>query len=287
MRAIFGITLALLAAAIAGTANAGPPQRVVSVNLCTDEYVFRLIPRDRIAALSFLAGDRNPVVSTIVDEVSGIPAVRGAAEEVLAHRPDLVVMDQGAGPRLRVHLRAAGIAIYEVPWADTLDDVRAVTRALGERLGAAPRAEEILAAMDAKLAAARAHAPTPPVRTLIYEPNGYATGGTLAGQIMSAAGLANAAPSLGPTRLGTIPVEAVIAAAPELVIFGEHPEARDARANLVLHHPALAALEGRSAMTWSPLTPLLCPGPWSVGIADFFAESARRARGLAAARAGE
>src|SRR5271165_1339945 len=59
------------------------PQRVVSTFLCTDEYVFRLLPRARIAALSFEAGDRRPVVSTIADRVAGIAMIRPSAETVL------------------------------------------------------------------------------------------------------------------------------------------------------------------------------------------------------------
>jgi len=65
---------------------AAAPLRVVSTFLCTDEYVFRLVPRGHIAALSFEAGDRNPVVSTISDRVGGIALIRPSAETVLNSR---------------------------------------------------------------------------------------------------------------------------------------------------------------------------------------------------------
>src|SRR5581483_4294947 len=67
------------------------PQRIVSTFLCTDEYLLRLVPRSRIAALSFEAGDRKPVVSTIADKVGGIPQIRPSTETVLNLSPDLVV----------------------------------------------------------------------------------------------------------------------------------------------------------------------------------------------------
>lgn len=63
------------------------PQRVVSTNLCADEYVFRLMPRDRIAALSFLSADRHPVVSTIVDRVQGIALIYASTEEIFSAIP--------------------------------------------------------------------------------------------------------------------------------------------------------------------------------------------------------
>ena len=83
------------------------------------------------------------------------------------------------------------------------------------------------------------------------------------------------------TRMGTLPVEAVIAAAPELLILGGEERSGSARAYTILHHPALKALEGRTYMEHAVLTPLLCPGPWSLDAAQTFGDLARKARTLA------
>jgi iron complex transport system substrate-binding protein len=254
------------------------PNRVVSISVCTDEYVFRLLPRSRIAALSYLAGDRHPVVSTIVDKVRGIRLIRQTAEEILSAQPDAVVMDQGAQARVRAILNQARIPIVDVPWATDIAGVRQVTRDLAARLDARDAGEKLLAGMDARLAAARAAAPRPAVRALIYEPNGYAVAGGISGAIMREAGLANAAPAIGLTRQGTIPVEAVIAAAPELIVFGTEAGRSDSRARQVQLHPAFAALRGRTHSVWLSTTPLLCPGPWSSLAAADFVRAARAAR---------
>jgi iron complex transport system substrate-binding protein len=155
---------------------------------------------------------------------------------------------------------------------------------LGERLGVRRRADELLGAMDRKIAQARAGAARPRVRTLIYEPNGYATAGGVTDEVMGLAGLTNAAPGFTPTRQGTIPIEAVIAAAPELLILNGVPGEHSARADLILRHPALAALEGRTLVAWVPLTALLCPGPWSLDTAATFGALAAKARALAQLR---
>jgi len=74
MRGLHGWHAFVLAAAFLMAAPAfAAPQRIVSTFLCTDEYVFRLVPRAHIAALSYLAADTHPVVSTIADKVKGIP----------------------------------------------------------------------------------------------------------------------------------------------------------------------------------------------------------------------
>lgn len=163
--------LVLLAALLVGPASAAP-QHVVSTFLCTDEYIFRLLPRQRIAALSFLAGDTNPVVSTIVDQVKGIRLIHPEAEEIVTLKPDLVVMYEGTNPRLHAILDEIHIPVLDVPWATSLKDVRRVTTLLGERLGEPERARALIAEMNASLKRAAENAAKPAVRTLIYEPNG-------------------------------------------------------------------------------------------------------------------
>ena len=243
-----------------------------------------MVPRARIAALSFEAGDRRPVVSTIADRVGGIPQIHPTTEAVMNYDPDLVVMYAGTNPRLHAHLAEIGVAVLDVPWANSLADIRRITRFLGDKLGARDRADAMIADMDATLARARASAPKLPVRTLIYEANGYATEGNVPAELMATAGLADAAPTLGIDRMGRISVETVVASAPEILILSGRAEARDARADLVLHHPALAAIADRTLVVWRSLRPLACPGPWSAAAATTFADLAVQARTLARKR---
>ena len=281
MRNFANFTIALALFGLSTSASVAAPRHIVSTFLCTDEYVFRLVPRAHIAALSFEAGDRNPIVSTIADQVGGMAQIHPSTETVLNLHPDLVVMYQNTMPRLHANLLALGVAVFDVPWANSIADIRATTRMLGDKLEARGRADAMIATMDAQLAAIRARAPRVSVRALIYEPNGYATTGGVTQELMGIAGLVNAAPGMNPTRAGTVPVEAVIAAAPELLIFSGQSGASNSRAVLVQHHPALAALAGRTFSAWTSLTPLGCPGPWSADAAQTFLEFGVQARALA------
>jgi len=259
------------------------PRHVVSTFLCTDEYVFRLLPRDRIGALSFLAADRHPVVSTIADKVAGIPLVHDSAEEVLSFRPDAVVMYAGTQERLHVQLRAAGIPIIDAGWSNSLADIRRDALALGRALGVEDRAKALVAEMDHTLAA-----PKPPgaaVRTLIYEPNGYVGTGRVTDEILTRAGLINVATQIGMTRSGMIPVEAVIADPPQLLLLS-NADPRPSLANLVLHHPAFRTLEGHTAIAPVSLRALACPGPWSVDVLPALLAAGDKARALAQAQRG-
>jgi iron complex transport system substrate-binding protein len=277
MRLRHGWHVAFFAAALVLVAPASSaPQHVVSILVCADEYVFRILPRERIAALSYLAADRHPVVSTIADQVSGIPLIRQNAEAALARHPDLVVTYQGVNQDLHTLMRAAGVPVLDLPWANSLDDVRKVTRLLGDRLGEQARANALLEDMDRKLAAARANAPSPPVATLIYEPNGYITADGVTNEILNASGLHNAGADMHQTRLGTVPVETIVAVPPELLILNDSHQASPARADMLLSHPALAALERRTYVAHLSLTSLLCPGPWSVNAAAPFSALGRK-----------
>jgi iron complex transport system substrate-binding protein len=282
MRLVHGCYVTCLLAALvgAGGANAAP-KRVVSTFLCTDEYVYRLVPRDRIAALSFLSADRHPIVSTIVDKVKGIPLTRGSAEEVLALHPDLVVMYRDTNPRLRAHLIETHTPFVETKWANSIADIRDVTRQLGAALGAKDRAEAMITDMDAKLARAAKQAPHPPVTTLIYEPNGYANSGGVSDDILNRIGLRDVAQKLKQTRQGQVPVETLVATPPELLILNGEREATPTRADLVLKHPALRALPKSTLVANTSLTPLLCPGPWSADVAEPLAKLGQKARALA------
>src|SRR5262249_15130803 len=180
MRQTHGWVAACLAALIlAANPAASAPRRVVSTFLCTDEYVYRLVAPDHLPALPFEATDRYPVVSTIADAARGIPTIRPSAETVLTLKPDLVVMYAFTMPALHAALAHAGTPVLDVPWANSLADVRRITAMLGERLGARDRAEALLREMDRTIATARRAAARPPVATLIYAPNGYASSGGL------------------------------------------------------------------------------------------------------------
>jgi iron complex transport system substrate-binding protein len=197
----------------------------------------------------------------------------------------LVVTYQNTNVRQTHLLRAAGVYVLEVPWAQSLADVRRVTRMLGTQLGARHRAETLIRQMDSQLAKAQAAARRPPVRTLLYEPNGYATSGGVTDEVLAASGLQNIGIGVHLTRSSTLPVEDVLTLAPGLLILnGEHEE-EPARADLVLHHPALRALSGRTIVARTSLVPLLCPGPWSAQVARELAQWGQKARALVAIQA--
>lgn len=261
--------------ALAAPAEAPPPQRVVSLNLCTDQLAVLLLPPDRIAAVSFLA--RDPELSHVADRAATLPIVHGTAEEILPLRPDLVLAGTfTTRPTVRL-LKAKGIPVLELGLASGFDDIRAQTRAVAAALGVPERGEALLAEMDRRLAAAAPAAGDARPRVLTFAPGGFTAGaGTLSDAIMRAAGVANYAAARGLNGYGYLPVEAVAADPPDLLVGGREAAGHPSLAGRLLSHPALARSIPPAARLRIPGSLSACGGPFTVEAVERLA-AARRA----------
>ena len=183
------VALAVLLALAAGSAAFGnpQPQRVVSLDFCADQFVLKLLPRSRILAVSPDAGKQ---FSYMRDTADGVSQVRPVAEDVLIIQPDLVVRSYGGGPHAETFFSRAGVAVLQVPYADSIADIRSTVMFLADRLGVPGRGREVVAEMDARLN--RIPEPDVPRTALYMTPMGATSGpGTLVHEMLLAAGLEN------------------------------------------------------------------------------------------------
>jgi iron complex transport system substrate-binding protein len=180
---------ALLLFAVAVTVSAAPPQRVISLDYCADQFVLQLLPRDRILALS---PDSREPFSFLRERAAGIPQVPAQAEAVLLAEPDLVVTSYGGGPKLIGLLRRLNVPVLQVGWIEDLEGVRDNLLAMGEGLGNPAGAQALLHDFDERLASLRM-TNSPSRREALYLTPGGVTGGpgTLVDELLEAAGLAN------------------------------------------------------------------------------------------------
>ncbi len=247
MRALRRVSeAAALAVALLGAAaaSAGPPGRVVSINLCTDQLAMMLAAPGQLVSVSHIAAD--PRVSPLAEEAARLPLNHGQAEEVHALAPDLVL----AGPwtsRYAVNLlRRLGVEVRELPVAERLADIPATIAQMGEWLGREAEAAALIEDFEAGLAALTPGPGSRP-RAVLHYANNYTSGaGTLADEILALAGFTNIAAEEGLVGGGTLPMERIVMLAPDLVITGQrYPGA--SRAEAVLDHPAMETLRDRRA----------------------------------------
>lgn len=236
--------LAVLFGLMTGTSALAAPQRVVSVNLCTDQLAMLLADPGQLLSVSYLAAD--PRASVMVEAAAGRVLNRGGAEEVFLMRPDLVLAGTYTARASVDLLRRLGVAVVELPPANRLADVPAHLRAVGAALGQQARAEALVAEFNAGLEAVRVPQ-VPTVTAAFYHPNGYTTGaGTLADDILSVTGFINAGATAGVTGGGILPLERLVMLAPELIVTSA-PYPGASRSEDILRHPALEVLRAKAA----------------------------------------
>lgn len=269
--AIFAALVGAVAAACAGAARADAvPQRIVSANLCADRLLLLLAPRERIASVSHLA--RDPDLSPVAADASGLHANRGGAEEILALRPDLVLLGPFAPRGGATLLRRLGVPVHEVPLAADFAGARAAIRDLAARIGVVARGEALVATLDARLAALPRGAR--PLRVASLHAGGWVAGaGTPADAVLAQLGLINAPAVAGATGLRRLDVEALLALAPDLIVVERLAAPGPSEAESLLRHPALRATGLRmvevAARAWA------CPDMALADAAAAIAEAAR------------
>lgn len=222
---------------------AEPPQRVVSMNLCTDQLAMLLAAPGQLLSVSYLA--RDPQSSTMVAEAMAYPVNHGLAEEIYRLKPDLVLAGAYTTQATVAMLRRLDIPVAIFPPEADFDGIRGNLRRMGELLGRETEAGAQIAAFDAGLAALTDEIASRP-RAALYQANGYTTGDdSLAGRIMLAAGLDNIAAQVGLTGGGVLALEQLVLANPDLLIRGRR-YAGASRSEEILDHPAVTALAERA-----------------------------------------
>ncbi|WP_162178882.1 ABC transporter substrate-binding protein [Thioclava atlantica] len=220
--------------------NADMPDRVVSMNLCTDQLALALADPGQIVSLSHFATD--PGMSVHWKQAEDYRANHGRAEEISILHPDLVLADTWSNPDTIRMLRTLGIRVEQLPPGTSLSEIRARITTMGRLLGHPGRAAAMLAQFDARLAAIEK--PAPGLRAAIIGPSGYGYGPrTLEGQILAMAGFTNVVSGPGLDWGGRLPMEDLVMDRPDLVVVGgSQGETGTSRAQEVLAHPVLRDL---------------------------------------------
>ncbi len=222
-------------------------ERVVSLNLCTDQLLVLLAP-EKAVALSTLA--RDPALSFVAPEAQRLPQVRADAEAVLALRPDLVLAGQYGAQAAVAALKARGVRVLQVGLPDSFDGIRSQVRALAAALGAAARGAALIAAMDRELAALPHPRPAP--TAILLEPRGWTSSlGTLGDAVLRAAGYRD----VGTGHTG---LERLLSHTPDVLVTAEAPRF-PSLATAMLEHPALRGIPRKR---FAPAL-LTCAGPFT------------------------
>lgn len=221
----------------------GLPQRLVSLNLASDEILLALAPRERITALTYLADD--PTFSNVAPQASLVSQkVRANAEQVIALRPDLLLLATYTSATVKRLLRESGVPYLELPQYKSVAGIQDNILAVGQAIGAIEPAQAIVATMQQRLAQVRQRvASLPAPRVLYYAGGGFTAGQqTTIGEILTLAGGHNVALDIGMQGMKKLPPELLVWLNPAVIVVGGTPGKAGLREGL-LADPTLQTVE--------------------------------------------
>src|SRR3569832_1871912 len=217
------------------------PTRIMSMMLCNDVLLLMMVPKDRIASITYLAHDAVEALLPGAD--TGVAVTHGTAEEILLQKPDLILAGTDTAPMARKLAKAVGARVVEVGAANRFADIRRVVRQVGLVVGEPGQAHALLAEMDRKLAWLASHQPARPLRVVAWSGSQAVPGkGTLTNEIIAASGADNIAARLPDSRYGSFGLEELLAARPDAILQGKTNQTKNTN----------QTTKNRTILAWAP-----------------------------------
>jgi len=249
------------------------PQRVVSLNLCTDQLLLSLADREQIASLSYLVQDTS--ISYLAEQAAGLPVNQGRAEAILFDGADLVLTGTYGQQNQATLLKAQGLEVLALgPWM-SLEEGREQIRTLARRLGHLERGEALIGAIDNALARTRNIVP---VRRSIL---GYDRGGwisashSLMNELLVHMGFAPHQEALGLGDGGMARLETIIVRPPDYMLVDEDSRQAVDNGTALFLHPALLEAVPLSRRLVLPGRLTICGGASTPAAIDALAAEIR------------
>jgi iron complex transport system substrate-binding protein len=227
------------------------PQRVVSLNLCTDELLLLLADPRQIASVTHLSARAEE--TPLWQQARGYPANDGTMASAATAHPDLILTMGGGGDRLRIAERL-GARTIDLPFPTSLEDVVQAIRRIAAALGRHAQGE----ALVARIAQLRATAPGDAVDTLWIGGGGR----TVAADGLEAEWMVLAGYTQRAVTGDQLQLETLLVAPPQVLLRSDYRQDQYSRGQAWLAHPlAHARGTSRTIVTdgrrWTCMGPLL------------------------------
>ncbi|TWI82956.1 iron complex transport system substrate-binding protein [Roseibium hamelinense] len=240
------------------------PQRVVSVNLCTDQLAMLLAKPGQLISVSHLAADET--ISLMSADANRLMLNHGLAEEIFRMDPDLVVAGKYTDRATINLLKRLGKPVEEFDPATSFEDIAANTKRMGTLLGNGDAAERLIAQMRVEVSKlSLEYQQNRPVLGS-FGTNSYTSGaGTLENDIVGKAGFRHLGDEIGIAGTTRLPLEALVLANPDYVMIWDRHSTNPSRSAAVLTHPALDARFGEDRKISADSRYWICGTPLTAG----------------------
>ncbi len=228
------------------------PQRVVSLNLCTDELVLQLAAPHQIASISFLGADINE--TRLAARATALHRNNGRLTSVVPLKPDLVITGGGNQPFARELAAKLKLRVLDLPPPTTINEVRRNVRQLAAALGRKATGEALLRRYDDVMSQA---VPYPAQSGLLINGGGY----TVAADGLAASYLRAAGITQMHVRGERVDIEQLVRQPPAILIETRYRSQQVSNYQRWFTHPALRALPREIRHLKVDGRPWTCLGP--------------------------
>ncbi|NCD09959.1 MAG: ABC transporter substrate-binding protein [Negativicutes bacterium] len=199
------------------------PQRIISLTLGTDEILLDLVEPERIAALTYLASDSG--ISFVTDKSALVKSkIRSnSAEEILALKPDLVLIADWWGLDMLQTLRDMGVPVYVYKTPYSVNDIRNTIREVGRVVGEPQRAENVIDVFNDKIINVELKAAKIPQTerkrvVALTGKDGFGTKGGLYDDMCKYAGVGNCLSEETGSQFNGLPKERILQLNPDCIL---------------------------------------------------------------------
>ena len=218
------------------------PQRIVAASVLATEVLLEIAPRECLAGVHELAAD--PRYSLVADRIDGLALVGAAPEQLLAARPDLVIVDAFTRSETRALLRSADVPVVSTLAASDFAGIAENLRRIGSICHLEAPAEQLVQRMRTELAGVRAAAAEFAdwkICSLDGALHTYGQG-SLFDAVVVATGARNlaAAHGVGPYR--KLDIETVLAWRPDAIVIGARADGEAGDRRWLEQYPGLSLL---------------------------------------------
>lgn len=237
-----------------------PAERIASLDVCTDQIVLLLAKKTDIVGLSTLAQDCK--VSVLCQQAQHVPILPAHAEAILQVRPSVLFVGPFKASMAQFVARVLGTKVVIVSPALSLADVAAHIMLVAQALGQDERGKQLVVAFQEQLQRLTVPVTDSSPRAILYEANGFVMPvGSLADDVLTHAGMRNAAPLLGVGSVARrVSLETILLNKPDFLVRDESARGYSL-AQAMLNAPLLLAAFPPSHVVDIPARLWLCGLP--------------------------
>lgn len=247
------------------------PIRVVSINLCTDQWLMAFdvnLLDYRVSPLSL-----DPRYSLITQEVNSQQTIKPELSAILQFDPEIVLMGVYSDPYLKKGLKKQGITLFTVPLTDSIEGMSNRFTQLGELFNQQKKGNHL---KQEFLVTIEKNKRSQQVKTVLYlAPNGFTHGKhSHFDFVLAQLGWTNIASQQGIQGTGYLTIEQIVQTNPDIIIIDGDENGRS-RAQQFLAHPALKSWRQHRKTVLIPSALLACQGPRIMQAVDYLKKAVK------------